>query len=207
MIFYNSPKQQYFIITISKNYSSVIHIDNKNITTHIVTDLDFKSLKEILHLNNNTPISLILTDEKEEKHKITASSPDQLNTIMLDNLQLKYSRSTFNRAASLGKTKDTPDSYEYLLVTINRNKLIDSWINYLFTLPNEIEGIYSFPITTSSEDYISALSKSNKDEHRLYNPDISSILLKKKLKYYKKIFMITSIALAIIIIIFLSIYK
>jgi hypothetical protein len=206
MIFLNSSKQQYFIITISKDYSSVLHVDNKDITTHIVTDLD--SIKEVFNLNNNIPISLVLTDEQQENHIINASSIDELNNIMLDNLQLKYSSSTFNRAINLGKIKDTLASYEYSLITIHRNNIIDSWLNYLFTLPNKIEGIYSFPITTtSSKEYISALSKSNKDEHRLYNPDISSILLKKKLKGYKKIFMTISISLVIIIAIFLFQYK
>lgn len=141
-----------YIITIGRNISSIIYIDGDEILAYKEGDFnspkEAKTFKDILSSNKNAHIKIIL-DNKEQiykRHKIVAPASIDIESLMQDKLQEEYSEEVFRGVINLGETTDKSNNCEYLFITISKNELIQSWLDYLIQLPNNITGVYSYSL-------------------------------------------------------------
>lgn len=141
--------KSYFVLFINEYEGTLFYVEDQKILAETFGTLEEtkQEFDKIFSKNKNAIIQIILKDQDKDfsKEIIKASTSSERDHIVKQKLQQNYNESNFRGMIDLSET-DSIEEQEYLFITINKTKAIDSWFEYISGLGNRLEGIYSFDL-------------------------------------------------------------
>ncbi len=122
------------------------------------------TLVELMQSFPKAPVYLLvdMIDQSYVRHNLPPVSPLSINKLVQRRLDRDFAAEDITGSLNLGREKTGRKEWNFLLISLANNTLLQQWLEVILNLPNHFKGIYLVPV--EGQEYIGNLNKALNDK-------------------------------------------